>query len=269
MFHAAIFFPSIFRFVMTSIKNLLAVKDYFLPSLALLCVLVLVAHGPIAQDQRYHDFADQRTIWGIPHFNDVLTNLPFCVAGLLGIGAAGKIKDNKLRQICFALFAGFVLLTFGSGYYHLWPKNETLVYDRIPMTVIFMSFFSFIIYVCRGQQKGYTAFVVLNITGILSVLYWMVSEQKGSGDLRWYGMVQFFPLPAIPLLLLLYPPPVNLWKEVALIFLFFGLAKLTETFDKDIYHLLHNTLSGHSLKHLLMAVAGYEIVVLVRRWIKP
>ncbi len=32
---------------------------------------------PISQDQNYHDFADQRTILGIPHFWNVVSNLPF------------------------------------------------------------------------------------------------------------------------------------------------------------------------------------------------
>jgi len=47
-------------------------------------------------------------------------------------------------------------------------------------------------------------------------------------------------------------------------FLFFSLAKLAENYDKAIYLLLDNTISRHSLKHLLMVAAGYEIVVLFR-----
>src|SRR5438067_6646752 len=133
-------------------------------------------------------------------------------------------------------------LTFGSGYYHLNPNNNSLVYDRLPMSIIFMSFFSLIIYDRIGQQKGYLAFIILNIVGVFSVVYWILTEQVGKGDLRWYGMVQFFPLIAIPLIMLLYKSPINYTKEIAWMFLFFGLAKLGETFDREIYKFLHDTI---------------------------
>src|SRR5258708_23386311 len=44
----------------------------------------LVLLPPIPQDQSYHQFADQRTIFGIPNFWNVVSNLPFLVAGAAG-----------------------------------------------------------------------------------------------------------------------------------------------------------------------------------------
>ena len=32
---------------------------------------------PIPQDQSYHQFADQRTIFGVPNFWNVVSNIPF------------------------------------------------------------------------------------------------------------------------------------------------------------------------------------------------
>ncbi len=40
---------------------------------------------PIPQPQSYHHFADQRTIFGIAHGLDVLSNLGFMASGLLGL----------------------------------------------------------------------------------------------------------------------------------------------------------------------------------------
>jgi hypothetical protein len=34
------------------------------------------------------------------------------------------------RRAGFLLIAAVALVAFGSGYYHLWPDNETLVWDR-------------------------------------------------------------------------------------------------------------------------------------------
>ena len=44
----------------------------------------LLLLSPIPQDQSYHQFADQRTIFGIPNFWNVVSNIPF-----LAVGAAG------------------------------------------------------------------------------------------------------------------------------------------------------------------------------------
>jgi len=41
---------------------------------------------PIAQDPSYHQFADQRTLLGIPNFWNVVSNLPFVLVGPGGFG---------------------------------------------------------------------------------------------------------------------------------------------------------------------------------------
>jgi hypothetical protein len=251
-----------------SYNYLLPGQKYIILFLVLVFIIALLVKGPIPQDQNYHDFADQRKLLGIPHFFDVITNLPFAIVGFLGLLAVRNGQEKELKLITSTLFSGFLLLTIGSSYYHLNPNNNTLVYDRIPMVIIFMSFFAFIIHDQIGRRKGFNAFIILNIIGISSVIYWAVSESIGHGDLRWYGMVQFFPILAIPLILVLYKSTLVPWKEIILIFIFFGLAKLTEKFDKEIYNYLLSIISGHSLKHLLMAVAEYEIVVMMRYRIK-
>lgn len=243
-------------------------KQYIIPLLALLCVITLLCLGPIPQDQYYHHFADHRTLWNIPNFLNVITNLPFTLIGYFGLKGIRNIKVNELKHFFFTLFIGFILVALGSGYYHWLPKNSTLVYDRIPITIILMSFFAFIIYSFIDKQIGYRALMILNIVGVVSVIYWIVTEKLGKGDLRWYGFVQFFPIIAIPLILILYSPKVEFRKQILFIFLFFGTAKICEKFDKEIYDLLDKVISGHSLKHLFMVAAGYEIVVITRYYQK-
>lgn len=240
-------------------------KDYIIPTLALLCIISLLFIGAIPQNLNYHDFADDRMIFGIPNFWNVITNLPFAFVGIYGLMVVRNSNERQVKQICFTLFTAFVLLTFGSSFYHESPDNRTLVLDRIPMVIIFMSFFALIIYDRIGNKIGYKTFIFLNVIGIITVLYWYLSERTGNGDLRWYGMVQFFPIIAIPLILFLYKSPFNHSKEVIPIFIFFGLAKLAETFDNEIFHMLNNMISGHSIKHLLMVAAEYYILVLLRR----
>jgi hypothetical protein len=240
-------------------------KTYIIPFLALLSVIVLLLHGPIPQAQNYHQFADARFFLGVPNFLNVITNLPFVIIGFYGLRAVRSTNKKGLHQIMFALFSGFLLLTFGSGYYHLYPNNETLVYDRIPIVIIFMSFFALVIYDCFGRRAGYISFITLNSIGVLSVVYWIVTEHAGRGDLRWYGMVQFFPVVAIPAVLFLQKPTFNYSKELIPMFMFFGFAKLAEHFDTQVYHLLTGRISGHSLKHIFVALAGYQMVLLLGR----
>lgn len=141
------------NFTATLTEDFLAAKDYIIPFLFLLCVIALLIYGPIPQDQGYHNFAYQRNVWGVSNFLNTVTNLPFFFVGLLGIRVFRKVKEKKRKVIGCTLFIGFILLMFGSGYYHLWPNNNTLVYDRLPMSFIFMSFFSFIIYGRIGSGK--------------------------------------------------------------------------------------------------------------------
>ncbi len=178
------------------------------------------------------------------------------------------MDDSRLKITSLAVLIGFFLVSLGSGYYHLSPGNETLLYDRIPIVIILMSFFAYVIATHICSKAGITALFLFNFLGILSVIYWSWTEKNGNGDIRWYGFVQFFPVIAIPLFLWLYKSPATFWKKVVPVFVFFGLAKLVEKYDSEIYGLLGETVSGHSLKHLLMSAAGFRIIGLYRVVIK-
>ena len=43
----------------------------------LLAITVVFLLPPIPQDPAYHNFADQRTLYGVPNFWNVVSNLPF------------------------------------------------------------------------------------------------------------------------------------------------------------------------------------------------
>lgn len=42
---------------------------------------------PIGQDPLYHNFSDGRTIYGVPNFWNVISNLPFLLVALYGVKA--------------------------------------------------------------------------------------------------------------------------------------------------------------------------------------
>ena len=183
-------------------------------SLLAVGIIVLSLVEPIPQNIAYHDFADQRTYFDIPNFFNVISNVPFSVVGCYA--TIWLLKNNKVcfhsqREVLPYLiyFLSVVLVGFGSGYYHWQPNNSTLIFDRLPMTVAFMSFFSAIIAERISLKFGLYSLMPFILLGIASIVYWHVTELHGHGDLRPYALVQFYPMLAIPMTLIYCSPLVQ------------------------------------------------------------
>ena len=56
-------------------------------ALAAAAIVAALVSPRVPQDPAYHLFADQRVIWGVPNFWNVVSNLPFMAAGLYGLWA--------------------------------------------------------------------------------------------------------------------------------------------------------------------------------------
>ncbi|HEY6860637.1 MAG TPA: ceramidase domain-containing protein [Pseudolabrys sp.] len=203
---------------------------------------------PIAQDQSYHDFADQQTFLGIPHFWNVVSNFPF-----VAIGAAGLWQLRRDPAID-VLFLGILLTGFGSAYYHLNPNDRTLFWDRLPMAVSFMAILANAVEERVDAKAGAILLWPLVAVGVFSILLW-----RWTGDLRLYGWVQFFPSLALPLLFVLFPPQYSGTSDWLFAAALYALAKVFEFYDHAIYS-FGTILSGHTLKHIAAAAACFVIL---------
>lgn len=229
------------------------------PGLLLGAVVLLVA-GPIPQPLSYHQFADEHVLLGIPHAGDVLSNLAFLVVGAWGLWSLSLPQlnkrtfiDSRERQPFWWLFTGVFLTGFGSGWYHLSPDNYSLVWDRFPMALAFMGMFAAMIAERIKLSLGITLLGPLLALGVASVLWWIWTEHEGHGDLRWYLVVQFYPMLTMVLMLILLPTPYTHGKYYWGLFFCYTAAKVAEALDHRIFELSHGVISGHSLKHLLAA----------------
>jgi hypothetical protein len=226
-----------------------------------------VARMPrLAQDLEYHAFADQRRIFGIPHFWNVASNLPFAVIGLLGcywLSQAGRnstaFAEPAERFGYFVFFVGEFLTCFGSGYYHSAPSNETLVWDRLVFSLMLTSFFAIVLTEFVSQRVGRLLLLPVVLLGVYSVVYWRMSELAGRGDLRLYILVQFYPVIAIPFVMLLFRSRYTHAGTFLLTWALYGLAKAFELYDRPIYELT-GFWSGHTFKHLVAAGASYALL---------
>ena len=220
----------------------------------------LFSLDPIPQDPAYHLFADNRDFLSIPNTWDVLSNIAFLIVGLAGIKLVSHSGIKRHLQY-FIFFVGVTLTAFGSAYYHLSPDNNTLFWDRLPMTIAFMAFFSSIIYECINQQSGKRLLIPLLIIGIASIVYWLWTEQNGQGDLRFYASVQFLPMILIPLVLVLYKPDKKYAGYIISLIVFYAVSKIFEYYDREIFELTQ-FVSGHTLKHLSAATGTAMILSL-------
>ena len=210
----------------------------------LIAVAFLLLYPRILQNESYHSFADQRTILGIPNFWNVVSNFGFLVVGLIGLS---RFKDAPSR----VLFAGVLLTSIGSSYYHWAPENSRLVWDRLPMTVVFMSLLSIVVGIWFDARMGHRLLAPALLFGAASVLWWQTT-----GDLRPYGVAQFGPVLILVPAMYFSKLARGLWPVLAL---YVG-AKLAEAYDRALYDWA--LLSGHTWKHVLAGLATYWIL----RW---
>ncbi len=217
-----------------------------LAALLLISLLGIVWLQPINQQESYHQFCDSQTIWSIPNFWNVISNIPFLMVGIWGLLNTRKLKGKRRQYQLF--FMGVTLVALGSGYYHLNPNSQTLVWDRLPMTIAFMSLFSIVISEFINAKMGRQLLYPLLLTGLLSVAYWMAFD-----DLKVYAVVQFYPLLAMLVILLLFTSKRDSIKGYWMLVIAYVLAKLFEHYDFQIQQLIYFW-SGHTLKHLVIAV---------------
>jgi hypothetical protein len=217
---------------------------------------------PVPQDAAYHAFADQRRLLGIPNFWNVVSNLPFLLVGGWGLWQLAQRPRDARRPAAVVFCIGVMLVAAGSAWYHLAPTTPALAWDRLPMTVAFMALFAMVVEDRVSARVGRALLWPLVALGVASVLYWRWTEQSGAGDLRPYALVQFLPMLLLPLVLILYRGhgAAGLWVALAA----YAAAKLAEQFDAAILA-TSGWLSGHSLKHLLAAVAVWAALRSVLR----
>lgn len=240
------------------------VRDWIVAGVVASLTIAAVAMPRIAQDPAYHAMADQRALLGVPNFLNVISNLPFALVGFAGLIAAFEWTEAWERWPWVVLFAGTMLTTLGSGYYHLEPDNTRLVWDRVPMTFGFVGVLTAVLAERVSVALSRRLLFRLLALGVGSVAWWHWTEMQGAGDLRFYLMVQFGCLLVTALLVVLYPA-----RHTGSAYLVTGLAgyavaKVLETADMPIYR-FGGIVSGHTLKHLVAAASIGCIVAMLRK----
>ena len=230
-------------------------------ALTLLAIVAAFLLPAMRQPVEYHDFADHRHAFGIDNFLDVVSsNLAFLIAGVMGlvivIGGRVRFEFASERWPFVVFFLGVLLTALGSGYYHLAPDNETLFWDRLPMTIAFMGLVSSQIVDRISVRAGLILLLPMLLLGVTSVVYWRATERMGAGNVLPYALLQGYAVVVLLMMAALHPSRYTRANDLYFIFGWYVLAKLLEHFDAQVLAYTH-AVSGHSLKHVAAAAAGF------------
>jgi len=243
-------------------------RTWLVVGVTVLAVAAALLVPAMPQPVAYHDFADHRDAFGIHNFLDVTSNGAFFVVGVLGLvvtlGRRARFEFTVERWPYVVFFVGVTLTAVGSAYYHLAPDNETLFWDRLPMTIAFMALVCSQIVDRISIRAGLALLVPMLVLGAASVIYWRITERAGVGNVVPYGVLQGYAVVVLLLMAALTPSRYTRGKLLYWVFGWYVLSKFLETYDVEVFRWGH-LVSGHTLKHLAAAAAGVAVVVMLTR----
>lgn len=242
--------------------------------LGILAAAALLLAPPLPEPAMFRVFIDERPFLGIPSFWNVVSNLPLLLVGAWGALVVARAGERAFAEpaekwaygLCFGAVG---LAGIGSTYFHLAPDADRLMWDRLPIALGFMALLAGVIADRVSVQAGWRALAPLLVAGAASVFYWRWSMLRGTENIVPYAIVQYGALAAIVMLGALrsrYTRGFDLFVVAAI----YGAAKIAEMLDRPIYA-LGEVLSGHTLKHVLAAVAIWWLIRMLqlRRPLSP
>jgi hypothetical protein len=224
-------------------------------------------------------FADNRTWHGLPNAMDVLSNLPFLLIGCWGLYRLNRIDrahqqalaqfplappasdppDNTL-DCAWLFFAGLIATAAGSAFYHLLPDAPRLAADRAGMAVAFAGLIGVAVCERVSQRAGWPAAWFVLTAGLLAAE--VVQE---TGNVLPWALVQFGGMALVLTLALATPMRGAVGLKLGWVIFFYAVAKAFELADHQVYEASGQLISGHSLKHLVAALAGLPVLAALRK----
>lgn len=230
---------------------------------AVAALFLLALLGPaVGQPGDYHRFADQRALWQVPMAMDVLSNLVFALAAVLGgaaLWSARSALSNVQRAMAALFFAGLLLAAAGSAWYHLAPDEAGLATDRCGMSAAFAGLLGLAAASRLSDRAGAWLGLAVLLLGPIAA-----NTAYASGNVLPWGVLQFGGMAAVVALALRPARVGTLSMPLMPVLLAYALAKLLEINDHTVFELTNQSVSGHTLKHVVAATAAAPVVLALR-----
>lgn len=232
--------------------------------LGVLALVALALAGPhLVLPAHYHAFADQRSAFGIPCAMDVLSNLPFALAGAAGLWRLARMPANALlpaqRLLAVLFCVGLLVTTAGSSLYHWQPDDAGLALDRAGMGVAFAGLLGLAVAGRLSDRAG------LALAGLILLLAPVAAGLPLlNGNMAPWAVLQTGALVLLGALMWQPVRPGAPGFSLGAVLAIYALAKGLELSDAAVFALTHGVVSGHSLKHLV--AAGAALPVLLALW---
>lgn len=207
----------------------------------------------------YHDFADQRTLLGLPHALGVLSNLPFAAMGAWGLWWLRRVPLDRLgtaqRGLAGLFFIGLIATAFCSSGYHLDPHDAGLCIDRVGMSLAFAGLLGLAAADRISARAGVALAALVAVAAPATALVaWL------GGNMTPWAVLQGGGLVLLAALALRRPQPRALGFSIIGVIAFYAVAKALELADAPVFALTQQLISGHSAKHLVAALAAWPVV---------
>lgn len=227
---------------------------------AALALMALAVFGPaLPASPHQHGFADQRTLWGLPCALDVLSNLPFALAGAWGLALLRRMApgalDGATRATATLFCAGLLLTAAASTVYHWQPDDAGLLWDRLGMAVAFAGLLGLAAVNRVSALAGWATAATVLAAAPSAVAWW-----AHTGNLLPWAVVQLGGMLVVLVLAAMPRRPGALALHLGAVIACYGVAKLLELGDHAVYAATGYGVSGHSLKHLFAAAAALPVL---------
>lgn len=230
-------------------------------ALAQMLHLQLNAHGHTHLYAHGHPFVDARAILGIPNAGDVLSNLPFAVFGIWGVGALYRapVVHTATRQAATVFFLGLLLTCCSSSFYHWAPDAWGLAVDRAGMAVAFAGVLGL---ACAERVSLRAAPWVWG--SVLTAGFLAIALNLSAGQIAPWAVVQFGGMAVVLWMAAQRPLPGALGVRWGVLIAWYALAKLLELGDATVFQFTGHLVSGHSLKHIAASLAAWPVIHALR-----
>jgi hypothetical protein len=231
-----------------------------LAAMTLAMIVGLIAWGPVTLDAPEQRYADQRTLFGIPHAANVLANLPVLVMGLWGWATTrASVWPSEVRLPWQAFHLCVVVGSVIAAIYHAVPGPVGYVMSQVAMSAAFV-LLSIGVLAERvsphfGSRRGMAVSAALIV--IMTAMALVGAQFDGTVDLRPFLLLQLLPVLLIPTGALSLPGQHTRGADWVILLVAYAAARAFDLADQTIFH-SSGWISGHSLMHLgLACVAGW------------